>query len=133
MFSFKKINPQIMNTQQIAEKLVSLCREGKNVDAINELYADNIVSVEPKGARFEHTEGKEAVLAKTANWNSMVQEIHSSAVSDAIVMGNFFTVSIDMNITYKEYGRMLMQELAVYEVNDGKVIFEQFFYNIPGQ
>lgn len=38
-----------MNTQEVADKLVQLCREGKHEQAIDELYADNVVSKEPKG------------------------------------------------------------------------------------
>lgn len=119
-----------MNTQQVAEKLVQLCREGKNIDAVNELYDDNIVSREPKGTPMEHTEGKEAVMGKTTYWYSTVEEIHSAEISDPIVSGNFFTVSMDMDVTYKESGRMPMQEIAVYEVKDGKIVAEQFFYNM---
>jgi len=119
-----------MNTQQVADRLVSLCREGKNIDAINELYDDNIVSHEAKGSPMELAEGKEAVLGKNQYWYSTVAEIHSGEVSDPTVIGNFFTVSMHMDVTYKEGGRMPMQEIAVYEVKDGKVVAEQFFYNM---
>ena len=119
-----------MNTQQVADRLVALCREGKNIDAINELYDDNIVSHEVKGSPMELTEGKDAVRGKSEYWHSTVEEIHSGEVSDPIVIGNFFTVSMDMDVTYKESGRMRMQEIAVYEVKDGKIVAEQFFYNM---
>jgi len=119
-----------MNTQQVAERLVQLCREGKNMDAINELYDDNIVSHEAKGAPMELAEGKKAVIGKSEHWYSTVEEIHGGEVSDPIVSGNFFTVSMEMDVTYKEGGRIPMKEIAVYEVKDGKVIAEQFFYNM---
>jgi ketosteroid isomerase-like protein len=119
-----------MTTQQVAEKLVQYCREGKNLDAINELYADNIVSKEPKGSHAELVEGKEGVLAKNQQWYDMVEEVHSGIVSDPIVTGNFFAVTMEMDVTYKEHGRMGMQEVAVYEVKDGKIIADQFFYNM---
>ena len=51
-----------MNTQEVANRLVQLCREGKNVEAINELYHDHIVSHEPKGTPMEKTEGKPVLL-----------------------------------------------------------------------
>jgi ketosteroid isomerase-like protein len=118
-----------MNTQEVANRLVTLCREGKNIDAVNELYADNIVSHEPKGTPMEKTEGKDAVRGKSEYWYSTVEEIHSGEVSDPIVTGNFFSCTMDMDVTYKEHGRMPMSEIAVYEVKDGKIIAEQFFYN----
>jgi len=119
-----------MNTQEVADKLVALCREGKNHEAIADLYADNVVSYEPKGAHMEITEGKEAVKAKTEYWYESVQEIHSGEVSDPIVAGDHFTVSMKMDVTYKEGGRIPMHEIAVYQVKDGKIASEQFFYNV---
>lgn len=38
-----------MNTMQIATKLVQLCREGKNAEALNTLFAEDAVSVEAGG------------------------------------------------------------------------------------
>lgn len=119
-----------MSTQKIAEKLVQHCREGKNVDAIEDFYADNIVSHEVKGSPHELTEGKEAVLAKNQQWYNSVDTIHSIEISDPVVAGNFFSVAMMMDVTYKEHGRMKMDEVAVYEVKDEEIVFEQFFYNM---
>lgn len=119
-----------MNTAEVAEKLVQYCREGRNIDAINELYADDIVSKEPEGSHFELVEGKDAVLEKNQQWYEMVEEVHSAVISDPIITGNFFAVTMEMDVTYKEQGRMGMYEVAVYEVQDGKIIADQFFYNM---
>lgn len=35
-----------MTTQQVADRLIALCRKEKNVEALKELYAPNIVSTE---------------------------------------------------------------------------------------
>jgi hypothetical protein len=120
-----------MNTQEVADKLIQLCREGKNVEAINELYADNIVSHEPKGSPMEFTEGKDAVLDKTNQWYAMVEEVHSGSVSDPIVTGEFFTCAMDMDVTYKGMGRSMMNEICVYQVKGGKIVSERFHYDIP--
>ncbi len=122
-----------MKTKEVAEKLVQLCREGKNTQAIDELYADNIISKEPKGTPMEMTEGKEAVKNKTVYWESSVEEIHSATISDPIVAENHFSVVMNMDVTYKEHGRMGMSEIAVYEVKDGLIIAEEFFYSMPMQ
>lgn len=119
-----------MNTQEVANRLVQLCREGKFIDAVSELYDDNVVSQEPKGTPMERAEGKEAVIGKNKHWVSTVEEIHGGAVSDPIVSGNFFSCTMDMDVTYKDYGRMTMNEVCVYEVKDGKIISDQFFYNM---
>lgn len=121
-----------MSTQEVADRLVELCREGKNIEAITELYADNIISHEPKGSHVEVAEGKDAIFAKTKQWFDSVEEVHSGVVSDPLVTGNFFAVTMDMDVTYKGMGRNTMNEVCVYEVKDGKIVFEQFFYNING-
>src|ERR1700744_5206108 len=118
-----------MTTQQVADKLVALCREGKNDQAIEELYADNIVSYEQPGVPHEVTEGKEAVAEKSKQWALSVAEFHSASTSDPIVSGNFFAITMDVDVTFKERGRTEIHEIAIYEVKDGKIINEHFFYN----
>jgi hypothetical protein len=122
-------NQLFMSTQEIAEKLVALCREGKNIDAINELYSDDIVSHESMGDHLEVT-GKEAVIGKNQGWFSSVDEIHDSSVSDPIVAGNFFSVAMMYDVTYKESGRMIMDEIALYVVKDGRIVMEHFYYGM---
>lgn len=119
-----------MNTQEVADKLVQFCREGKNEQAIDELYADNIVSKEPKGSPMELTEGKAAVKKKTLQWEESVEEIHSASCSDPIVADNHFSIVMNIDATYKAHGRMAMSEICVYEVKDGKIIADEFFYSM---
>jgi len=120
-----------MNTQEVSNRLIQLCREGKNLQAIDELYGEDIISSEPKGTPMELTEGKDAVRNKTVEWENMVEELHSASISEALVAEDFFTVVMDMDVTYKGMGRMAMKEIAVYEVKDGKIVAEEFFYKIP--
>ncbi|WP_316791366.1 nuclear transport factor 2 family protein [Pedobacter frigoris] len=119
-----------MKTQEVADKLVQLCREGKHEQAIDELYADNVTSKEPKGSPMEFTEGKEAVKNKTVQWEQSVKEIHSASCSDPIVADNHFAMVMDIDATYKEHGRMSMSEICVYEVKDGKIVADEFFYRM---
>lgn len=119
-----------MNTQDVANKLIQLCREGKNVDAIDELYADDIVSYEPKGSDMEVMEGKAAVINKNKLWFDMVEEIHGISISDPIVSGDFFACAMDIDVTYKGMGRDMMNEICVYEVEDGKIVSERFHYSM---
>jgi hypothetical protein len=122
---------ETMNAQEVANRLVQLCRDGKDLDAINELYDDNIVSLEPEGSPMGgKTVGKEAVLESTNRWHDSVEQIHSTHVSGPIVSGNFFACTMDYDVTFKGQGRNTMAELCVYEVNDGRIVTSQFFYNM---
>ncbi|HHG83260.1 MAG TPA: nuclear transport factor 2 family protein [Bacteroidetes bacterium] len=117
-----------MNTQEIANQLVELCRTGNYDEAHKALYSENAVSIEPKGAAVEMTEGIEGIKEKGKQWGAMVQEVHSSVISDPIVAGNNFAVTMIMDITFKEMGRTKMEEVCVYETANGKITKEQFFY-----
>ena len=121
---------ETMTVQEVANRLVLLCREGKNVDAINELYDDDIVSHEPEGSPMKVKNGKDAVLDATNQWFGSVRELHSSFISNPIIAGDFFACTMKVDATYKEHGRNVMDELCVFEVKDGKIISDRFFYHM---
>ena len=114
-----------MKIQQIAEEVVKLIREGKNKQAKDTFYADNIVSIEGDGYK---SEGIEAIHQKSANWATQVSEVHSASVSDPLIAADHFALNIKMDISYKNGYRAILDEIAVYQVNNGKIIFEQFFF-----
>ncbi len=122
-----------MKTQETANRLVELCRKGENMTAYDELFDKNAEAFEPKGAPGEYAKGVENLKAKTQQFYQDVKEMHSAEISDPIVADNFFTCSMKMDITTHSRGRMQMDEICVYETNkDGKVIKEQFFFNMGG-
>lgn len=121
-------------TEEVANRLCDLCREGKNLDAVRELYADDIVSIEAAegdGGMPRRMEGKEQVLGKNQWWIDN-HEVNDASVSGPHMHGeNRFAVMYDYDITHKESGqRMKMQEVAVYTVEDGKVAKEEFYYTM---
>lgn len=118
-----------MTTKDIATKLVQLCRQGKFDIAQKELYAKDAVSIEPHEtpAFQKETKGLDAIFKKGETWNSMVEKRNSFNVSEPIVAGNSFAVSLNMNVVMKDRGPVDMNELAVYHVKDGKIVSEEFF------
>ena len=117
-----------MTTAQVAKRLVELCRTGAWAQAQEELYDDNAESIEPAGTPWESVKGKKAIQEKAAQWFSSVEEVHGGEVSDPLVAGNFFSVRMMNDTTMKGMGRNQFEEICLYEVQDGKVIKEQFFY-----
>jgi hypothetical protein len=120
-----------MTTQEIAIRLHELCNQGKYETAQKELYADNAISIEPKGAVGfpEMVEGLDAIIAKGNAFESMIEEYHSISAGEPIVSENFIAMTIDIDATMKGFGRVPMSEIAVYEVRNGKISKEQFFYS----
>ena len=117
-----------MTTQQIADRLVELCRKGDIETTQKELFTEDTISIEPfSSAGFEkETKGLTAIVEKAKNFMSMVEEFHSNSISDPIIAGNSFAIIWTMDATMKGKGRTTMSELCVYEVKDGKILSESF-------
>ncbi len=114
-----------MELQQVAGEVVKLIREGKSKQAKDMFYADNIVSIEGDGDKIE---GINAIRQKSVDWAAQLAEVHSASVSDPLVAGDHFSLHIKMDISYKNGYRAVMDEIAIYEVKDGKIVFEQYFF-----
>ena len=117
-----------MTTQQVADRLVELCRTGQILQAQEELYGDDISCNEPSYAPTKSAKGKKDVLEKGKQFASMIEERHGGSFSDPQVCGRFFSVAMTLDATFNGMGRQLFEEICMYEVKDGKIVFEQFFY-----
>ncbi len=122
-----------MNTEAVAKRLVELCREGKYVEAQQELYAADAVSIEPEGlppGALGNAKGLPAILEKGRQFSAMIEAMHDTHVSDPVVAGNWFSISMTLDVTMKGRGRVNMTEICVYQVRDGKIVHEQFFFSM---
>ena len=122
-----------MSTERIAARLVELCRQGEFAQAQDELYAANAVSIEPDGlpeGMLGNVEGIDAIREKGRQFRERTETLHSLTVSDALIAGNWFSVTMSMDITMKQFGRMTMGEVCVYRVHEDKIVSEQFFYDV---
>ena len=119
-----------MNIKETAEGLTALVREGRFKEAVNKYYDKDVVSIEPYGEP-KKAEGIEAIRGK-ADWFEENHEVHAINVSAPIISIHHFALRYTLDVTPKETGeRTTMDEIAVYEVKDGKIIREQFFYRSP--
>lgn len=122
-----------MNTEAIAKRLVELCRQGKYEEAQNELYADDAVSIEMDGlppGSLGNAKGLEAIREKGRQFNAGIEAMHGGSVGEPVVAGNWFSLAMSMDATFKGGGRVQMAEICVYQVRDGKIVHEQFFYDV---
>ena len=119
-----------MKTKEVANKWAQMCREGKNLECVNELYADNVVSTEMPGFPNQVVSGKQNVWNKSKEWLDNVEEFHASELSEPVVAGNHFTSKMSFDVTFKDRGRQQMEEVGVYEVKNGKIANEQYFYSM---
>lgn len=123
-----------MTTQEVADKLVAFCREGKYEQAVKELYSPEIVSVEAEGSPNRIVKGLAAVAEKGQQFEEKMERINTSFISDPIVADNFFSCAMKMNVRLKGMPMDIdMDEICVYTVNDGKIVREEFFYTVQPQ
>ena len=122
----------IITTQEVANRYCELAKQNKWTEILDELCAPELVNKEPEHVTARGiqptTKGLEAVKAKGDANRKMIEEIHSQHCSAPLVAGNFFTVILSRDITFKGMPRMKKEEIAIFELKDGKIISEQFFY-----
>jgi hypothetical protein len=118
-----------MTTKEVANRFYELAQQG-NWDKIQEeLFSKEAASIEPA-----HTQGLQSVTGidnikqKGVEWNAMIDEMHGGYCNAPQVAGNYFTCTMGADVTMKGQGRINMEEVALYEVQNGKIVKEQFFY-----
>jgi ketosteroid isomerase-like protein len=122
-------------TGQVGNRLVELCRQGKFMEAMDTLYGPNIVSIETRSSPTmpARTEGIKAVRGKGEWWEAN-HEVHSGSVEGPWPHGDRFIVRFSFDVTAKAGPmagkRMQLEEAALYTVKDGKIVQEEFFYDM---
>lgn len=118
-----------MTTQEIANGLVMLCRKGEYTAAYTTYFSEEATSTEPI-PNIPVANGLDAMLAKGAGW-AAITEVHAAEVSEPLIGGNYFALTFKMDTTNKETGQRTQgEEIALYHVKDGKIVSEQFFYDM---
>jgi hypothetical protein len=111
----KTENMTIRTIQEVAARFNQLAQQEKWFEIQDELFSDNVRSIEPPTAvHLKDAAGKAAV--------------RSSYTSAPVIGGNHFSVGRGLDTTVSGLGRFKMDEVMVYEVKNGQIVLEQFFY-----
>jgi hypothetical protein len=121
-----------MTANEIAKKYVGLCKEGKNEECLDTLFAKDCVSVEaaapPGGDRT--AKGLEAIRGKSKWWNEN-HTVHKAEVFGPYPHDDRFAVRFLYDVTNKPSAkRFTMDEVGLFTVVDGKITREEFFYPV---
>lgn len=120
-----------MTIQEIAARFYELAKQEKWFEIQDELFADNVKSVDPQNSPyFPYAEGKAAVRKKGEDFVSRIEAVHKAVTTEPIVAGHHFVVGRDKDITVQGHGRIQINQIMLYEVKDGKIVSEQFFYSV---
>lgn len=118
-----------MTTQDIAKRLVELCRHGDFETAQKELFTNDAISIEPYATKdfAKETKGLDAIFEKGQKFMEKTEELFSTTISEPLVTARSIAFILTMDIKMKDSERMKVSELCVYQLKDGKIISEQFF------
>lgn len=72
--------------------------------------------------------GIDAVWQKTAGWAEQVVKVHSASVAGLQVAADHFSLHLRMDISFNNGQRIVMDEIAVYQVDNEKSVSEQYFF-----
>jgi hypothetical protein len=118
-----------MTTQEVAARFHELAQQEKWFEIQEEFFAENVKSIEPANSPyFGNAEGKTEVGKKGQEFVSRIEAVHSLYTSEPLVSGNHFAVVREKELTVRPHGRIKIHQIMMYEVKDGKIVLEQFFY-----
>lgn len=119
----------VMTTQEIATRFNELAQQEKWFEIQEEFFADSVRSIDPPNSPyFPYAEGKAAVRKKGEDFGKRIEAVHRLYTSEPLVSGNHFTVGREKDLTVQGFGRIQISQIMLYEVKDGQIVLEQFFY-----
>jgi ketosteroid isomerase-like protein len=116
---------------ELGRDFVQAMQDRRGIAHVAELYAVNAESVEavvPPGRDVRIAKGQGAIQAKREDW-AAAHDIHKlDADGPYVHPPNRFSVRFEVEVTQKATGRqMTLREIAVYTVEEGKIVREEFF------
>ena len=118
-----------MTTGEVAARFNELAQQEKWFEIQDEFFADNVRSIDPPHSPyFDYAEGKAAVRKKGEDFVKRIEAVHRAYTTEPIVSGNHFAVGREVDITVQGLGRIQINQVMLYEVKDGEIVLEQFFY-----
>ena len=121
-------NNKVLTTQEVAARFHELAQQEKWFEIQDEFFTENVRSTDPPNSPyFGYAEGKEAVRKKGEVFRAD-RGVSQSSTTAPLVSGNYFAVGREKDITVKPHGRIQISQIMLYEVKDGQIVLEQFFY-----
>jgi len=122
-----------MDAMDVGRKLVALCQQGKNLEALETLYEKNAESIEAAAMAGMPAKMKGVdALKKKHEWWVANNEVHGGGARGPLPNGDRFAVIYNYDVTPKSGPmagkRTQMEEVGLYTVKGGKIVKEEFFY-----
>lgn len=119
-----------MTTREVAEKFHEYMNQGAFEKIYTELYSPDATSEEAPGSDWGKANGMAEIMEKGKKWADTIEEMFGGTTDKPVVAGNYFTCYMTMDFTPKGGSRTTMEEIGLYRVENGKIVSEQFFYQM---
>jgi hypothetical protein len=125
----KSTPDRVKTTQEVAARFNELARQEKWFEIQDEFFSDNVRSIDPPNSPyFGYAEGKAPVRKKGEEFGKRIEAVHRTYTTEPVVGGDHFAVGREVDITVQGLGRIQINQVMLYEVKDGQIVLEQFFY-----
>ena len=121
-----------MTNLERLQDLYDRMSQGQMMEAFEDYYAENVQVTEANG---EVRDGKQAQRSAIQQWQGMIKEMHGMGNGSPMSNEASGQTSIEswFEATFQDGNRMKMEEVCVQNWQDGKIVKERFYYNVPGQ
>jgi hypothetical protein len=120
-----------MTTLEIANKIVENCTNGKFSENYKNFYAEDAIAYEPEGNAFQlerELKGHKKIVSRANAFHAIIEKLLSRTVSAPLVAGDYFTFRLCQEFELKNIGYFKLDELCLFQVKDGKITKEEYFY-----
>jgi hypothetical protein len=132
--SSRSLSPSPINTgrgptpAEIGAAVVEAFNDHRpDIQLWDQFWSDDVESIEGIGVSLAWR-GRDAMQAKGENWMAE-HTIHSASADGPFVGATGFAIRFHMDVEEKSTGnRVLMEEIGVYSVRNGRVVREEFMY-----
>ena len=114
-----------MEIQELVSDLNNKILQGKALDAFEEYYAESVVMQENNN---DPVVGKETNRKREQDFFAAITEFRGAEVKNVIVGENVSIVEWFWDYTHAEWGPLKVNQVAVQEWQDGKIVNEKFYY-----
>src|SRR5882672_10680398 len=108
-------NKTALSTAEVAARFNELAQQEKWFEIQDELFADNVRSIEPANSPYlKNAEGKSPVRKKGEDWVKRIEAAHGTYTTNPVVGGNHFAIGRGFDLTVQGLGRVKVDEIILY-------------------
>ena len=107
-------------------ELNEMVLNGQALEAFEKFYSDDVVMQESGG---DPILGKELNRQREIDFFTSLEQFHGAGVVGHAVSGDRSFSEWWMDVTFKDGGRVKMEQVAARAWKDGRVVSERFYYN----